>query len=85
MNFKDFKKKYKSDPRFRKEKTDNFTDFIENPLGISPKRFASLIKSKHDGKTNSRQVKNALKDHANFKQEFTKENEDLILDTLGNK
>ena len=68
-----------------KEKTDNFTDFIENPLGISPKRFASLIKSKYDGKTNSRQVKDKLKDYANFKQEFIKENEDLILDILDNK
>ena len=85
MTFEDFKKKYKSDPRFRKEKTDNFTDFIENPLGISPKRFASLIKSKHDGKTNSRQVKDKLKDYANFKQEFIKENEDLILDILENR
>ena len=85
MTFEEFKRKYESNPKFRKEKTDNFTDFIENPLGISPKRFASLIKSKHDGKTNSRQVKDKLKDYANFKQEFIEENEDLILDILDNK
>ena len=73
MTFEKFKKKFESDPKFRKEKTDNFT--YSMAYGITPKEFASMIKALSKGTIHSRQAKDFLKAKFKLRQEFVEENE----------
>lgn len=76
MTFEDFKKKYKSDPKFRKEKTDNFTNALQ--YGISPKEIANMAIALSKGIIHSRQAKDFLKAKIKLNQDFIRENEEEI-------
>ena len=80
MTFKEFEKKYKSDPKFRKEKTDNFVELLQfltyapTSFGITPKQLAAIIVRKNKDEINSRQAKDCMKNTMKANQDFYKEN-----------